>query len=219
MKHTTLILSMALAGALGLSGSPALTAANMSPAVRIYQREQEVALALSAAPAPLRAHAAVYVLTGSGFVKDRDGTNGFTCIVNRDGPHNEKPTCYDAVGSKYILPVDLRTGALLLRGVSTERIRAEILARFHNGTYHVAARPGVAYMLSDHNQDYDPQTGRTIIFPPHVMFYAPYLTNKDIGSAGDFAMGLPSIGYQGPLGFIIVPCGQYCGQPLGQHMQ
>jgi hypothetical protein len=73
-------------------------------------------------------------------------------------------------------------------------------------------------MLSDHNVDYIASTGKTMVFPPHIMFYAPYLTNRDIGSAGDFAMGLPSIGYQGPLGFIIVPCGAYCGQPLKMKM-
>jgi len=44
-------------------------------------------------------------------------------------------------------------------------------------------------------------------FPPHVMFYAPNLTNEDIGSNGKFEPGLPSIAYQGPQGFMIVVLG------------
>jgi hypothetical protein len=202
------------------ASTPAISAmaGPRSAAVHIYPRDQEIVLALSAGPESVRHDAGVYVLTPGGFVTVRASRNGFTCIVNRDGPGNEKPTCYDAVGTKRILPVDLAVGALLLKGVPQSKIEAQILAGFRSGTFHVADHPGVAYMLSDHNCDRDPSTGKTIVFPPHVMFYAPYLTNKDIGSKGDFAYGLPSIGYRGPMGFIIVPCGPYCGKPLDLSM-
>jgi hypothetical protein len=200
-----------------MPSAPAI-AIQPSGTVHIYPRDQEIALALSAAPESLRQDAGVYVLTPGGFVRARASRNGFTCIVNRDGPGNEKPTCYDAVGTKRIVPVDLVVGKLLLQGVPQAKIEAQILAGYRSGSYHVADRPGVAYMLSDHNWDHDPSTGKTIVFPPHVMFYAPYMTNKDIGSKGDFAYGLPSIGYRGPLGVIIVPCGQYCGKPLDLSM-
>jgi len=187
-------------------------------AVHIYPRDQEMALALSAGTEALRGEAGVYVLTSSGFVSVRASRNGFTCIVNRDGPGNEKPTCYDAVGTKRILPVDIAVGKLLLEGTPVAKIEAQVLAGFRSGKYHVADRPGVAYMLSDHNWDRDPNTGKTMVFPPHIMFYAPYLTDKDIGSKGDFAYGLPSIGYRGPMGFIIVPCGAYCGKRINGSM-
>ena len=59
-------------------------------------------------------------------------------------------------------------------------------------------------MLSQNNFDYNASNGRLVRFPPHVMFYAPNLTNADIGSDGSFSPGLPSIGYQGPRGFMIV---------------
>jgi hypothetical protein len=209
---SALIILFYVRGTLTL-GAP-MVASQAPGAVHIYPLDQEIALALAAAPAPLRQDAGVYVLTTTGFVSARASRNGFTCIVNRDGPGNEKPTCYDAVGSKRILPVDLAVGKLLLQGVPQSKIEAQVLAGYRTGAYHVADRLGVAYMLSDHNWDYDPSTGKTIVFPPHVMFYAPYATNKDIGSKGDFAYGLPSIGYRGPLGVIIVPCGSYCGKPL-----
>lgn len=216
MKCLALVFVFALAGC---ATTPVVNAAQAAPsAVTIYPRDRESALALSAAPVALRAQAGVYVLTSDGFVEVRQSSNGFTCIVNRDGPHNEKPVCFDAVGSKYVLPVDVKVGEMLLHGASVQQIRKAVLAGFRTGAFRVVDRPGVAYMLSDHNQLYDNSTGKTMMFPPHVMFYAPNLTNRDIGSAGDFAMGLPSIGYEGPTGFMIVPCGQYCGQTLKMQM-
>jgi mannose-6-phosphate isomerase-like protein (cupin superfamily) len=58
-------------------------------------------------------------------------------------------------------------------------------------------------MLSNSNRLYNPQTRKAGIFPPHVMFYAPNLTDADIGSTGDGAGGLPFIAYQGPHGYMI----------------
>lgn len=70
----------------------------------LLPRDEEFALAVSAAPEHLRGGAAVYVLEETGFVKAREGTNGYSCIVNRDHPLNRKPTCYDSEGTATILP-------------------------------------------------------------------------------------------------------------------
>ena len=171
---------------------------------QLLSREREVELALSAAPEHLRARAGVYVLEENGFVKVRDSANGFTCVVNRDHPLSLKPTCYDTEGTATILPKVLRVGELLMQGKPPSEIKAEIEAGFRSGKYISPRRPGVAYMLSTENRYFDPASGSVRSFPPHVMFYAPNLTNQDIGSKGDFAEGLPSIGYQGPQGFMIV---------------
>ena len=85
-----------------------LTSADAQPLPEILSREKEVALALSAGPEHLRQGAAVYALERNGFVKVRDGSNGFTCIVNRDHPLNQKPVCFDAEGTATILPKALR---------------------------------------------------------------------------------------------------------------
>src|SRR5260370_28304966 len=82
----------------------------------LFPREKEIELALSAAPEHLRKGAGVYVLERSGFVKVRDSANGFTCIVNRDHPLNQKPVCFDAEGTATILPKILRVGELLMQG-------------------------------------------------------------------------------------------------------
>jgi hypothetical protein len=46
-------------------------------------REEKIKLAESAAPPEISGKATVYILERSGYVKVRDGSNGFTCFVDR----------------------------------------------------------------------------------------------------------------------------------------
>jgi hypothetical protein len=183
------------------------TSANAQPLPQLLSREKEIAMALSAAPEHLRQEAAVYVLERNGYVKARESTNGFTCIVNRDHPLSLKPVCFDAEGTATILPKILRFGKLLMQGKSISEIDAEIAEGFRTGKYISPRRPGVAYMLSGDIGNYNPRTGKIESFPPHIMFYAPYLTNADLGitrEALEKDPSLPFVAYQGPHGFIIV---------------
>jgi hypothetical protein len=173
-------------------------------------RDAETVLALDAAPEALRAGAGVYVLERLGYVKARESSNGFTCIVNRDHPRAIKPTCYDAEGTATILPAVLRFGELLMQGKPVPEIQADIRKGFEQGKFISPRRPGVAYMLSGEIANVDPQTGRITSFPPHVMFYAPNLSNADIGASPASLQqnpGLPFIAYQGPHGFMVVVIG------------
>lgn len=79
-------------------------------------------------------------------------------------------------------------------------MRAEIARAFEQGRFIAPRRPGMAYMLSG-DRNYNPSSDRVSIFPPHVMVYAPNLTDENIGSTGDG--GLPFIAYQGPHGYMI----------------
>jgi hypothetical protein len=214
MKFTRNVCSVVLVGlgctALVLLQSRAEPRANISntqPLPELLPRQKEIALALSAAPEHLRKGAAVYVLERKGFVKMRDSTNGFTCIVNRDHPLNQKPVCFDAEGTATILPKILRVGELLMQGKPMSEIDAEIAEGFRTGTYISPRRLGVAYMLSGDIRNFNPQTGKVESFPPHVMFYAPNLTNADIGTTKEALAknpSLPFVAYQGPHGFIIM---------------
>lgn len=179
--------------------------------LEILPLEEEVRIALSAAPAHLREGAGVYALTAEGFRQTRESTNGFTCVVNRDHPLNRKPVCYDAEGTATILPKVLFVGERLLRGESLEEIGKEVQARFDSGDFVSPRRPGIAYMLTDEIRNYNPATGQVGTFPPHIMFYAPDLTNADIGAdpgARQEKPWLPFVGYQGPQGFMIVVVGE-----------
>ena len=176
----------------------------------LLPREEEMRMALAAAPAHLKPGAAVYVLEKNGFVLARPGTNGFSCIVNRDHPMNRKPTCYDAEGAATILPKVMRVGELLMKGTPLPEISAEIKEGFRTGKYVSPRRAGVAYMLSGDVRVFNPQDGSVGSFPPHIMFYAPNLTNADIGTTAEAVSSdphIPFVAYQGPQGYIIVMVG------------
>jgi len=197
---TALIFSRPVVDARGTTGS-ALQLPELLP------REKEIELALSAAPEHLRKGAAVYVLERNGFVKVKESTNSFTCIVNRDHPLSLKPVCFDAEGTATILPKILRIGELLMRGQPMSEIDAEIAEGFRTGKYVSPRRAGVAYMLSGDIRNFNPRTGKVESFPPHVMFYAPNLTNADLGMTPEALAkdpSLPFVAYQGPHGFIIM---------------
>jgi hypothetical protein len=155
----------------------------------LFPRDREIALALGAAPAHVAEQAGVYALESNGYVKVRDSKNGFNCLVEREAADSLEPECLDAEGSETTLPVFLREGELRAQGKGPAEIEADIAAGYNSGKYRAPRRPGIVYMLSTENRVVvDPETGRVAPFGPHLMFYAPYLTNRDIGSrmgAGD----------------------------------
>ncbi|MCZ6758903.1 MAG: hypothetical protein O7D29_00795 [Gemmatimonadetes bacterium] len=177
-----------------------------NPIPEVLPRNEEVRLALSASPVTLRDGAGVYALEENGFVLIRESTNGFTCIVNRDSPWNLKPVCYDAAGSEAILPVTVLFGRRLMQRVPVNEIRREIEEGFESGVYSAPSRPGVAYMLSNEIRNCR-AADSCGTFPPHIMFYAPNMTNTDIGTSRELMQEssmFPFIAYQGPHGFMVV---------------
>lgn len=170
-------------------------------------RELEVELALAAGPEHVRAGATVYVFGKSGYRKVRNGKNGITCLVNRDGQQNGgsvlRPTCWDTEGSATIVPVMLRVGELLAQGRSAEDIEKDIDAGFQSKRFISPKKSGVAYMLKgDVIFDRKTQTVSETVFPPHYMLYAPGVSNADIGMTEDAFKNNPSLpivydGYSG----------------------
>jgi hypothetical protein len=166
---------------------------------------QEIELALKAAPEHLRKQATVYTFGKNGYEKARTGTNGFNCMVNRDGIQNGDtavhPTCWDPEGSRTILPVMLRVGELLAQQKSAAEIKRDIDEGFAQGRWHSPAKAGIAYMLAG-DVKFDPKSGQlsTTEFPAHYMIYAPGVTNADIGMSKEATTpGLPFVysGYSG----------------------
>ena len=78
----------------------------------LMDRQKEIALALSACPPSVASKAAVYVLDRAGYVKVRDGENGFTAIVQHAVPTSQDPQCMDAEGSRTFLPRDFESGRM-----------------------------------------------------------------------------------------------------------
>jgi hypothetical protein len=148
-------------------------------------RDQQIALALSAGPEGVRSGATVYVLAATGYEKAREGSNGVTCLVGR---HFVKPTettiepmCYDPEGTRTLLPVELYREELRSKGVAEDEIKADVAARYKDGRFKAPGRSGVLYMLSSDNRLGPTPDHGTAHFPGHFMFYAPYMTGKDLG--------------------------------------
>ena len=164
----------------------------------VFPENVERALAVSAAPEHLRSDATVYVFGAKGFSKVQTGTNGFTCLLNRDsffyGWRAFKPTCWDAEGATSYVPVMLRVGELLAADKSVHEIRADIDAGFKAGRFHRARRTGVAYMLAG-DVNLDTSTGKVVgqAFPAHYMIYAPGVTSADLGYSREAAQSNASL--------------------------
>jgi hypothetical protein len=186
--------------------------------------EKEIELALKAAPAHLRSEATVYLFGKRGYAKARTGTNGFNCMVNRDGTQDGDntlhPTCWDPEGSRTILPVMLRVGELIAQEKSAAEIKRDIDDGFARGRFHSPGKSGIAYMLAG-DVKFDPKTGElaSTVFPPHYMIYAPGVTNADIGMSKEATTpGLPFVysGYSGGsrTAYIIVMANMSVGHTM-----
>ena len=179
-------LSIGLFSSIALTGA---TAAQEHELPRVYDasmpRDQQIALAESAAPAEVSGKATVYVLGPKGYEKAREGTNGFSCFVGRHfvkpAETTIEPQCFDAEGSRTLLPVYLHGEELRTNGRSEAEIKADAASGYKEGRYQYPSKPGFLYMMSSQNRLRAMPEHGTGIFPPHLMFYAPKMTAKDIG--------------------------------------
>lgn len=179
----------------------------------------EVRFALSALPPHLREAATVYTLDpNTGYVLDRKGSNGFSCIVERtEWARSEfrndiyTAVCYDEEGSRNHLRVYMDTAAMRARGMTAEAVKKEIARRFANKTYVAPKRMGLSYMLAPLMRTYpNPSLADNSVVTmsmPHHMIYAPNLTDKDIGGAPPPSL-YPFIFEQGPQGYMILLLGE-----------
>jgi hypothetical protein len=147
-------------------------------------RERQIELALSAAPIEVSSKAAVYILGPKGYEKARDGTNGFTCLIERSfsgtTQTSSAPACFDAEGGRSIMVAYLRREELRAEGKSEAQIKADIAKGYEDGRFRVPG-PGFLYMMSNENYVYNSESKKSGFAPPHLMFYAPYKTAKDVG--------------------------------------
>jgi hypothetical protein len=154
----------------------------------------ETRYALSAAPPELRDRASVYLLDPhTGYHRARHGTSGVTCVVERTAWELADfrddlyiPLCYDAAGTKTYLRVIMDAAALRAQGMSADALKAEIERRYKDKTYQAPAGAGVSYMVAPVFRTIGPPDLKVhTMAMPHVMFYAPFTTNEDLGAIPD----------------------------------
>jgi hypothetical protein len=164
-------------------------------------RDLEIQLALSALPPHLRDNATVYVLNpNKGFEVGRKGTNGFHAFVARTGDDTFRgswaftkyrddilyPISFDEAGSKAQMRVFFDAAEMQAKGTPPEELKKIIQGRYKAKYYKAPERAGVSYMLSPILRTYvNPDENDSVATSniPHVMHYAPYVANQDVGGA------------------------------------
>jgi len=185
-------------------------------------RDLEIQLALSALPPHLRDAATVYVLNPArGFEVARPGTNGFHAFVARTGDDAFRgewpltkyrddilyPIAFDNAGAKAQMRIFFDAAELQAKGTPAAELKRIMQQRLKAGFYPAPARAGVAYMLSPVLRTYvNPDANDTVLTAnvPHVMYYAPNVSNQDIGGAQPKPGSLyPFVILHGPHGYSI----------------
>lgn len=156
--------------------------ASMAPLEQylMADRSAEIAMARSAAPAPLSAQAKVLILGKRGYETVAAGHNGFTCLVERgfmspfDSPEfwNPKlrgPVCYNAAASRSVLPYTILRTKLVLAGTTKAQLLENIRAAVGAKELSAPEVGAMSYMLS--KQGYLGDQAHAWL--PHLMFHLP----------------------------------------------
>lgn len=187
-------------------------------------KDLEIQLALSALPPHLRGSATVYVLNpDKGFEVARQGTSEFHAFVARTGDDAFKgswplteyrrdilyPVSFDGAGSRAQMRIFFDAAEMQAKGVPPGDLKKIMQDRYSSGFYRAPERPGVSYMLSPVLRTYqspeDNDRVSTVNYP-HVMYYAPDISNADIGGARPGGME-PFVILHGHHGYMIQPLG------------
>jgi hypothetical protein len=165
-------------------------------------RERQIELALSTAPPLISEQATIYVLEAGGYVKAREGKNGFTCLVEHQLLDTYEPVCYDPEGSATLLHARFLREELRAQGLDEARVSAHLAQAFEDGRLKAPRKPGFVYMMAREQRVLEPRSKKIIDGgEPHLMIYAPYATNAEFG-------GVPSVLFEGqPDAFIVAPTG------------
>jgi hypothetical protein len=201
---------------------------NMAPVAeyRMADRNAEIALARSAAPASIAQDAEVLVLGAKGFEIAAPGKNGFVCMVERSwaqstdaaefwNPKLRAPNCFNAAAAKSYLPIDLKKTEWVLAGMSKTEIAAKLESAFAHGEFAAPAAGSMAYMMSKDGYLNDAAQH----WHPHIMFFAPIADSAQWTDNQDESPVLAISDAQTHLSVVLVPVAHWSdGSPdAGKH--
>ena len=157
----------------------------------------EEALARSAAPASISAQATVLVLTSHGYTTVAQGTNGFTCLVERSwmspfvspefwNPKMRGPVCYNPAASRSILEYTRLRTRLALAGRTREEMLQDIRGALAHHQLPAPAPGAMSFMMSKDGVIGDELTH----WHSHLMFHVP---KADAASWGANLSGSPVV--------------------------
>jgi hypothetical protein len=193
---------------LSLIASSALLSQAADATIEQMPAKLETQYALSALPPAMRDHAIVYLFDPKkGYQLSQQGTSGATCLVERTAWEQANfrndiyvPLCYDAEGSKTYLKVIMDVAALRIQGMIPVALKTEIERRYRNKTYKVPQKAGLSYMVAPVMRTWMMPDWQVHTMPmPHLMFYAPNMTNEDIGAVPNSSLLYPFLFKEGIL--------------------
>jgi len=184
-------------------------------------RDLEIQLALSALPPHLRDNATVYLLNpDKGFEVARKGTNGFHALVARTGDDTFRgswplteyrddilyPISLDQAGAKAQMRVFFDAAEMQAKGTPPGELKRIIQGRYKTKYYKSPERAGISYMLSPILRTYtNPDENDNVVTAnvPHVMYFAPNISNEDIGGIKPGSGPYPFVILHGPHGYSV----------------
>jgi hypothetical protein len=146
----------------------------------IADRNAEIALARTAAPASISHDARVMVLGPQGYETAVEGKNGFVCMVERAwmnpfdspefwNPKNRSPICLNPPAARTVLPLTVMRTKLVLAGKQKDEVKASIKAAIEQKELPGLEAGAMSYMMS--KEAYLTDLGSHNM--AHLMFYTP----------------------------------------------
>ena len=162
------------------------------PGYLIANRDEEIALARSAAPASVSDTAEVLVLGAHGYQTAVKGTNGFVCFVERSwaasfsdpdfwNPKVRGPNCFNPIAVRTELPQYLKRTEWVLGGATRQQLIDRTKAAVASHEFQDPEKGALSFMLSKGGYLDDAIGGPGL---PHLMFFLPH------GQTADWAAGL-----------------------------
>ena len=169
---------------------------------RIANREDEIALARSAAPPSISGDAQVLVLGNHGYETAVKGKNGFVCFVERSwaagfddpefwNPRLRAPNCFNPPAARTELPQYLKRTQWVLAGATRQQLVDKTKAAVASHSFKAPEAGAFSFMLSKNGYVGDAAAGPWL---PHVMFFLPHGQASDWGANKE---GSPIIGKDG----------------------
>lgn len=152
-------------------------------------RDTEIALARSAAPAAISRDAEVLVLGKDGYQTASEGKNGFTCLVERSwmspvgstefwNPKVRGPVCYNPQASRSILPYTIQRTRLVLKGLTKTQVADSMKAALDKNRIPLPEPGAMSYMMSK-----DGYLGDSVgHWHPHLMFHIAQASGASWGA-------------------------------------
>ena len=155
----------------------------------IPDKDDEIAMARTAAPKSISGAAEVMVLGRDGYTTAVKGTNGFLCLVERSwgaatdepdfwNPKVRSPICFNPPAAKTFAPIFLMKTKLVLAGKSKQELVQAVSSALDKKELPVLESGAMCYMLS--KQQY--LNDRGMSWHPHVMVFVSGNAEKTWGA-------------------------------------